>query len=75
MMRQKAVPAVSAMLAARRVVRRQKTPITKTAAMGGAMKPNTDWKILKRLRPLMLSIATVRTMARSAPTTVTIRPM
>ena len=53
--RQNAVPAVSATLAAKVVVRRQNTPSRNTAVMGGAMNPNTDWNTLKRLRPLMLS--------------------
>ena len=71
MIRQNAVPAVRARLAALRVVRDQKTPSKNTAAIGGAMKLSTDWKILKRLSPCMLSMAIVMSMEISAPTTVT----
>ena len=73
-MRQNAVPIVSAKLAARVVARFQKMPSTKTAAIGGAMKPSTDWKTLNRLSPLMASMATVIAIAMTAPMTVTSRP-
>ena len=69
------VPQVRAMLAARVVHRFQNTPKRKTADMGGAMKPSTDWKTLKRLRPLMLTIAPQIITERIAPITVTRRPM
>ena len=42
-----AVPNVNAMLAAIVVVRFQKMPNRKTAAIGGAINPSTDWNTLK----------------------------
>ena len=45
------VPTVRAALAAKVVVRFQKTPKRKTAAIGGAMNPNTDWKTLNKFNP------------------------
>ena len=45
------VPTVRAALAANVVVRFQKTPKRKTAAIGGAMNPNTDWKTLNKFSP------------------------
>lgn len=41
-----AVPNVNAMLAAIVVVRFQKMPNRKTAAIGGAINPSTDWNTL-----------------------------
>ena len=69
------VPAVRAKLAARIVVRFQKTPNKNTAAIGGAMNPNTDWKTLNRFNPFILSMATVMITEIKAPTTVTICPI
>lgn len=43
-----AVPNVNAMLAAIVVVRFQKMPNRKTAAIGGAINPSTDWNTLNR---------------------------
>ena len=71
---QKTVPTVRHTLAARAVQRFQKMPSRKTAAMGGAMKPNTDWNTLNRFRPLMASMATVITIASTAPISTTMRP-
>ena len=72
--RQNTVPTVSAKLAARVVQRFQKMPSRKTAAIGGAMNPSTDWNTLNRFRPLMASMATVIAIASTAPITTTMRP-
>ena len=57
----KTVPKVKARFAANVVVRFQNTPSKNTAAIGGAINPNTDWNILNKFNPLMLSMATVIT--------------
>jgi len=71
----KMVPKVSVTLAASVVQRFQNTPMTNTAAIGGAMKLSTDWNTLKRFMPFMLSTATVMTIDTSAPMTVIMRPV
>ena len=62
-----AVPNVNAMLAAIVVVRFQKMPNRKTAAIGGAINPSTDWNTLNRFNPLILSMAMVMITEISAP--------
>lgn len=70
----KAVPAVRVKLAALAVVRFQNTPSKNTVVIGGAIKLNTDWKILKRFRSLMESMATHITIESTAPRSMTTRP-
>ena len=67
-----AVPSVNAMLAAIVVVRFQNR---KTAAIGGAINPSTDWNTLNRFNPLILSMAMVMITEISAPATVTTCPV
>lgn len=71
----KTVPKVKARFAANVVVRFQNTPSKNTAAIGGAINPNTDWNILNKFNPLMLSMATVITTDYKAPTNVTTCPV
>ena len=70
-----AVPSVNAMLAAIVVVRFQKMPNRKTAAIGGAINPSTDWNTLNRFNPLILSMAMVMITEISAHATVTTCPV
>lgn len=70
-----AVPNVNAMLAAIVVVRFQKMPNRKTAAIGGAINPSTDWNTLNRFNPLILSMAMVMITEISAPAIVTTCPV
>ena len=71
----RAVPSERTILAARVVQRFQNTPMTNTAAIGGAMNDSTDWKTLKRSIPFILSTAMVIMIEIMAPTIVTICPM
>ena len=70
-----AVPNVNAMLAAIVVVRFQKMPNRKTAAIGGAINPSTDWNTLNRFNPLILSMAMVMITEISAHAIVTTCPL
>ena len=70
----KNVPHVITVLTARGVALRHNIPNKNTTDIGGAKKPNTDWKTSNRFNPLMELMAKAISTEITALATVTQRP-